>query len=405
MSSELEPRLASALEALYARVPLGMRLGLDPMRDACARAGHPERAFEAVHIGGTNGKGSTCAMVASMARAAGKRVGLYTSPHLVRFAERIRIDGEPVDDAMLVEVLEEALTVGADLSFFETATLAAFLAFRRTKVELAVIEVGIGGRLDATNVLPSPRVTAITGVAFDHQDKLGDTLDAIAREKAAIAKPGVPLVLGRMPEEAHPAAVEVATANGARIVEATPIPPEVAVGLAGPHQRDNASVAWAIGGELGLRDDERARGLSEARWPGRLERIEVREGELAGTWILDGAHNPDGARALVRSLAKEHVGAVVFGALADKAWREMLGIVTAIDAPRIYVAPAGRAPAAPEVLAKEAPGAAASNVVDALAAARTVAGDKPVVVCGSLYLVGEARGRLLGIASDPIVAL
>lgn len=398
-------RLASALGALHTRVPLGMRLGLDPMRAACARAGDPERAFEAVHIGGTNGKGSTCAMVASMARAAGKRVGLYTSPHLIRFAERIRIDGVPIGDAALTEALEEALELGPDLSFFEAATFAAFLAFRRAKVSLAVIEVGIGGRLDATNVLPSPRCTAVTGVAFDHQDMLGDTLTAIAREKAAIAKPGVPMVLGPMPEEAHRAATELARSHGARIVEAGDLPPEVMVGLAGPHQRDNARVAWTVAGELGLADEHRARGLSEARWPGRLEHLAVPEGELAGAWILDGAHNPDGARALAKALAGERIGAVVFGALADKAWREMLAAIASIPAPRVYVAPGGRAPAEPELLASVAAGAGASGVGEALAVARRTAGDRPVVVCGSLYLVGEARARLLGLAADPIVAL
>jgi dihydrofolate synthase/folylpolyglutamate synthase len=404
-------RFASALSALYARVPLGMRLGLDPMREACARSGHPERAFHVVHVGGTNGKGSTCAMVEAMARAAGWRTGLYTSPHLVRFAERIRVDGQPLSDDDLTLVLEEALTIGADLSFFETATLAAFLAFRAAKVDLAVVEVGIGGRLDATNVIPLPKVTAITGVAFDHQDKLGDTLDAIAREKAAIARAGVPMVLGALPDEARDAAIDVATRCGAKIVAAHTLPPEVKVGLEGPHQRQNARVAWTIGAELGISDDVRARGISAVGWPGRIERIAVSAGEenetreLAGSWILDGAHNPDGARALVRALAREKVGAVVFGALGDKAWREMLGVVVDIDAPRFYAAPAGRAPADPEVLANEAPGTAMSSVGEALIEARRRAGGAPVVVCGSLYLVGEVRGRLLGIPADPIVAL
>jgi dihydrofolate synthase / folylpolyglutamate synthase len=383
-----------------------MRLGLDPMRAACVRTDHPERSFQVVHIGGTNGKGSTCAMVEAMARAGGLRTGLYTSPHLVRFAERIRIDGEPVDDSTLTRVLEQALSIGGDLSFFETATLAAFLAFRAAKVKLAVVEVGIGGRLDATNVIPSPRCSAITGVALDHQDKLGDTLDAIAREKAAIAKPGVPMVLGALPDEARKAAVEIAMAQGARIVETTMLPPEVRVGLEGPHQRENARVAWTIGGELGFPDDVRARGLSEARWPGRLERIVVKEGELAGSWILDGAHNPDGARALVRALAREQVGAVVFGALEDKAWREMLAVIAAgLDAPRLYAEPKGRAPATAELLGTVASGEGAASVAEALAKARARAGSRPVVVCGSLYLVGEARGELLGLPADPIVAL
>ncbi|MBX3225299.1 MAG: bifunctional folylpolyglutamate synthase/dihydrofolate synthase [Labilithrix sp.] len=385
-----------------------MRLGLEPMRAACARAGHPERAFEVVHVAGTNGKGSTCAMVEAMARASGRRTGLYTSPHLVRFAERIRVDGEPVADDTLTSALEEALHVGSELSFFETATFAALLAFRAAAVELAVLEVGLGGRLDATNVVPAPRVTAVTGIALDHQEMLGDTLDAIAREKAAIAKPGVPMVLGAMPDEARAAALEVAIAAGARVVDAAALPPDVTVGLAGAHQRENARVAWTIGAELGLADDARRRGLAEARWPGRLERVEVREGELAGPWLLDGAHNPDGARALVRALdgAGEDVGAVVFGALEDKAWREMLGVIAGgMAAPRVYVAPAGRVAAELEALRGIAEGRAAASVAEALRAARAAAGRRGVVVCGSLYLVGEARAALLGLARDPAVAL
>src|ERR1700685_738067 len=151
---DMAAELAAVLRRLYERVPLGMRLGLGPMRDACARRGHPERAFSVVHVAGTNGKGSVCAMVESIARAHGLRTGLYTSPHLVRFAERIRIDGEPISDAALEAALAQALALGPDLSFFETATLAAFIALRNAKVELAVLEVGIGGRLDATNVIP-----------------------------------------------------------------------------------------------------------------------------------------------------------------------------------------------------------------------------------------------------------
>jgi dihydrofolate synthase / folylpolyglutamate synthase len=407
VSSAPRSKLARALEELYARVPLGMRLGLDPMRAACARAGHPEQAFDAVHVAGTNGKGSVCAMVASMTRASRISTGLFTSPHLCRFAERIRIDGNPIDDGAMTDVLEEALRVGHDLSFFETATLAAFLAFRAAKVKLAVIEVGIGGRLDATNVLPPPRCAAITRVALDHQDKLGDTLDAIAREKAAIAKPDVPFVLGFMTEEARTAAIEVATGAGARIVEMAPLPPEVAVGLVGAHQRENARVAWTIGAELGLSNDARARGLSEVRWPGRFERVDVAAGTLAGPWILDGAHNPDGAAALVNALRDTKIGALVFGALADKAWREMLGVIRQIDAPRFYATPSGRAPVAPAALADVAPGraVAARALRDALVAARGVAREAPVVVCGSLYLVGEARAALLDLPLDPIVAL
>jgi len=404
--------LAEALAALYARVPLGMRLGLDAMRVACAKENHPERAFAAVHIGGTNGKGSTCAMVESAARANGKKTGMYTSPHLIRFAERIRINGEPIDDAFLVRVLGQALA-HEDLSFFETATLAAFLAFREARVDLAVVEVGIGGRLDATNVLESPRVTAITGVALDHQDKLGDTLALIASEKAAIAKPGVPMVLGHLPPEAHGVALDVTTKAGARIVASLPLPSDVHLGLEGAHQRTNARVAWTIAKELGLDEPKTRAGLATAHWPGRLERIktESRDGDGDGDceWLLDGAHNPEGARALVTALTSVRVGAVVFGALEDKQWREMLTILTEVAAPRIYVRPQGRAPASLTAMLECAPGTQATSVPEAMETARRLAGtDSPprvVVVCGSLYLVGEARALLLQIKPDRIVAL
>ena len=394
--------LAETLGRLYARVPLGMRLGLDAMRGACARASSPERSLAIVHVGGTNGKGSTSAMLESMARAAGKKTGLYTSPHLARFAERIRIDGEPIADETLEEVLERALAIGHDLSFFETATLAAFLAFRDASVDLAVIEVGIGGRLDATNVIPpeSVRCSAVTRVALDHQDRLGETLEEIAREKASIAKHGVPFVLGRMPSSSvRQAALDVARSAGARpiVLDDRPpfvLPSSLSLGLAGGYQEGNAEIAWAIGAELALPEEARAHGLAAARWPGRFERI-VTE----GPWLLDGAHNPDGIRALVSAIAaaRETIGAIVFGALADKAWREMEAELDALDAPRFHAAPQGRPAAA---LAET------RSLEDALAAARREAGpSRTVLVCGSIYLVGEARARLLGLPTDPPVTL
>lgn len=401
--------LGRALAALYARVPLGMRLGLEGMREACARAGHPERAFAAVHVAGTNGKGSTSAMIASIARASGLRTGLYTSPHLVRFAERIRIDGEPIADPELAALLDEALTIGHDLSFFETATLAAFLAFARAKVDLAVVEVGIGGRLDATNVLPSPRCAAITRIAFDHQDRLGDTLEAIAREKAGIAKPAVPVVLGPLEGTVRDAAVEVIRGAGATVLDAAPesaLPEDASVGLPGAHQRENARVAWTMAEVLGIAAPARVAGLSRARWPGRLEAITATRAGLEGPWLLDGAHNPDGVAALVRSLAEDPPAALVFGALADKPWPEMLDGLAALDLPRFYAPPEGRAPARPEDLAALLPGEPCASLELALAAARRRAGPgKRIVVCGSLYLVGAARAVLLELPRDPVVAL
>jgi dihydrofolate synthase / folylpolyglutamate synthase len=414
--------LARALEALYARVPLGMRLGLDAMRAACTRADNPELAFDVVHVAGTNGKGSTCAMVESIARTAGKKTGLYTSPHLCRFAERIRIDGEPIDDEKLAAVLERALALGPELSFFETATLAAFLAFRDHAVDLAIIEVGIGGRLDATNVVPRPRVSAITRVALDHMDRLGNTLEEIAREKAGIAKRHAPIVLGPMAPDVRAAALDVALAAGALPIVMGDDPDAVvrdaiAMGLRGAYQYDNARIASRIARELGIPEAARREGLVRTRWPGRFERLDIGDtggerGALAGRWLLDGAHNPDGVRALVASLAsltsladEPAPGAIVFGALADKAWAEMLDVLASIPCPRIYAAPRGRAATAPDVLAAHVPGVVASSLADALVRARVLAKGSPVVVCGSLYLVGEARAELLELPVDPPVAL
>jgi dihydrofolate synthase/folylpolyglutamate synthase len=410
-------RLTRALELLYARVPLGMRLGLDAMRAACANAENPERSFDVVHVAGTNGKGSTCAMVESMARADGKKTGLYTSPHLCRFAERIRIDGEPLADDVLADVLERALAIGPDLSFFETATLAAFLAFREHQVDLAIIEVGIGGRLDATNVVPRPRVSAITRVALDHMDRLGNTLEEIAREKAGIAKSGVPMVLGPMAPEVRAAALEIALSAGALPIVMGDDPDAVTrdaieLGLRGAYQHDNARIASRIARELGIHDAARREGLARTRWPGRFEQVDIASGSLRGSWILDGAHNPDGARSLVLALADQPAAAspaaIVFGVLADKAWREMLDVLTSLPCPRIYVAPRGRAATDPALLAAHAPGHVAASLPAALAHARGLVRDvkaAPIVVCGSLYLVGEARAHLLSLPEDPPVSL
>jgi dihydrofolate synthase / folylpolyglutamate synthase len=415
--------LARVLGELYARVPLGMRLGLDAMNAACEVTGHPERAFECVHVAGTNGKGSVCAMVESIARAAGKKTGLYTSPHLVKLAERIRVDGEPIADDALEAVLAKALAVRPELSFFETVTLAAFLAFREAKVDLAVIEVGIGGRLDATNVIPPPRVAAITRIAFDHMDKLGGTLVEIAREKAAIAKPGVTMVLGKVDRPVRAAIDAVAHAAGATTVDAEG---DDESGLSwmsgtspllGAHQWGNRAVAYRIARELGVDEETIVKGLRAVRWPGRLERIDASD----GPYLLDGAHNPDGAAALAQYLQPAPKGshglvpgaflgdaevALVFGALADKAWPEMLDLLAPVTTRRVYAEPHGRAAVPPAELAKRHPGATAKSLAEALGRARALVGDRGVVVvCGSLYLVGEARALLLGLESDPPVAL
>jgi dihydrofolate synthase/folylpolyglutamate synthase len=404
--------LGNALARLYARIPLGMRLGLEPMREACARFGHPERAFESVHVAGTNGKGSVCAMVESIARSAGRKTGMFTSPHLCRFAERIRIAGEPMDDAMLADTLVRALDGAPELSFFETATLAAFLAFRDANVDLAVVEVGIGGRLDATNVLPRPRAAAITRIALDHTDRLGPTLVEIAREKAGIAKAGLDLVVGPLPADARAAVDEVARSLGATTTAAGDGALPARIGLEGDYQRDNARVAALLGARIGASPAAIERGIESVRWPGRLEHIETgRPGAPARRFLLDAAHNPDGAEGLARhlrslALAPSDV-ALVFGALGDKDWAAMLDAIAPLAATRVYVAPQGGSRPAidPAALAARHAGLEAPSVANAVSRAADAARVSLVVVAGSLVLVGEARALLLGLPRDPPVAL
>ncbi len=391
--------LADTLAKLYARIPLGMRFGLEPMREACATVDHPERAFKAVHVGGTNGKGSVCAMVEAIARADGLRTGLFTSPHLCRVAERIRIDGEPIEDAQLTGVLENVFARAPDLSFFESVTLAAFLTFRDAQVDLAVIEVGIGGRLDATNVLPTPRAAAITRVALDHIQWLGPTLADIAREKAGIAKPGLDLLLGPMPAEIQAVIDGVARANGATTTALGEGRAPAAIGLAGDHQKDNARIAFELGVRVGAAPGSIREGIARVRWPGRLERID--------RFLLDAAHNPDGAEALARHIHSLGLAprdlTLIFGVLSDKDWSAMLDILAPCAAARIYVAPGGasRTGVAPGTLHARHPGHVATSVEAAIAVAR----GSLVVVAGSLVLVGEARAVLMGLPRDPPVAL
>ncbi len=398
-----ERSLAAGLNKIYRRVPLGMRFGLEPMRAACSQAGHPERAFPVVHVAGTNGKGSVCAMVESIARVQGLKTGLYTSPHLCRFAERIRIDGEPIDDEALSDLLHRVLDSEADLSFFEAATLAAFLAFREARVDLAVIEVGIGGRLDATNVVPTPRAAAITRIALDHTDRLGPTLVDIAREKAGIAKPGLDIVLGRMTPEVHRTIDEVAHALGATTTPVKGYEAPARVGLMGAHQRDNAAVAAVLGARIGASAGAVEEGISRVAWPGRIERV--------GRFLLDAAHNVDGAEALAKHLRSLGLPpgeiALVFGALADKDWGPMLDQLAPLASERFYVAPrgAGRGAVDAAALAARHDGTPLESTADALSRFPAGGGPSLVVVAGSILLVGEARGLLLGLPRDPPVAL
>jgi dihydrofolate synthase/folylpolyglutamate synthase len=390
-----------------------------------ASLGNPERHFAAVHVGGTNGKGSTSTMLAEVLRAAGHRVGLYTSPHLVSFRERVTVDGVPISEAAVTvwasRLEEPALRLGA--TFFEVSTALAFADFAARGVEIAVVEVGLGGRLDATNVL-RPVASGVTRIAVEHTEYLGTERPSIAREKAGIAKAGIPFVT----TEEDPAIAEVllaeARARGAAAerldpsvclerVEAGPAgvrfdvtTPErryagLEIGLAGAYQARNALLAvrlaelvgagWPVG-EAAIRA-----GLRAARVPGRFDR--------RGPWIYDVAHNPDGARALVEALRSAPPArplVAVVAVLRDKAWKEMLevlgGAVDRLVLTRAPSTPPDRAWSLDEVATwAEGQGLPATAVPDldaALHDARESGGT--VLVTGSFHTVGDALCRLPG---------
>jgi len=271
---------------LHSLEQFGIKFGLDNISAIVAALGHPERAFRSAHIAGTNGKGSVTAMVDAALRAAGHRSARYTSPHLVDLAERFTIDGRPVARAELADAIVHVRDAIDNLrangalevqpTFFEATTAIAFELFRRAAVEVAVLEVGLGGRLDATNVV-SPTVTAITSIAFDHQQYLGTTLREIAGEKAGIIKPGVPVVIGALPAEADAVVEEIARQRAAEVIRANPVAvASLTIGLAGAHQRMNAAVAVKVLEALDSRGvsvprEAIAHGLAQPDWPGRLD--------------------------------------------------------------------------------------------------------------------------------------
>ncbi len=406
--------LKTTLERLYALVPRGQKLGLERMQVACARFGNPERSFTSVHVAGTNGKGTVTAFVTGMARAAGLRVGTYTSPHLQRFAERIAIDGNPIPDEQLVPLLNRVMDTAPELTFFEVATLAAFVAFRDAAVQLAILEVGLGGRLDATNVIPPPRVAAITRVAFDHMVELGDSLSKIAVEKAGIIKPGSAVVVGKLHPDARAVVEQRVAETGARLVTLGSPEPIQGAPLAYPRVAllgSNLAVAVTIGRELGWAPEVLAQGVENTTWPGRNELLHRSGQDLT---LLDCAHNPDGAVALSHALDPSVLAdiesrreiALVFGALSTKNWRAMLRRLEQVAGQRIYVAPPVKKAVDPREMLQVSPGEVANSVEEALARARELVGSKGVVVvAGSTFLVGAARALLLNLPSDPPVAL
>jgi dihydrofolate synthase/folylpolyglutamate synthase len=417
----------AALERLRRLHPIKIDLSLDRIARLLEALGRPQdRLPPVIHVAGTNGKGSTCAFLRAIGEAAGLRVHVLTSPHLVRFVERIRLAGTLITDDALAEVLArvEAANAGLPITFFEIVTAAAFVAFAETPADLLVLEVGLGGRFDATNVIAAPAVSVIAPVDYDHREFLGDDLAGIGREKAGIIKAGRPVVSARQAE-----VVEAVIAREAARLRA----PTAFMGqafdaweeggrmlyqgedrlldlptpaLQGPHQIDNAGLA--IAGALALGDariDEAAivQGVTTAAWPARMQRLTAGSygalARAAGTDLwLDGGHNPHGARAIAQTL--EHLArdgrpvALVAGTLANK---DAVGFFSAFKAlnPKVYaIGFDAEAAASADQTAKAARSTgldvqACSDVADGLRRALDQDAPPHVLICGSLYLAGE----------------
>ena len=400
------------LSYLFSLEQFGIKFGLDNISTLVARLGHPERAFQTVHIAGTNGKGSVTAMVDAALRAGGHRSARYTSPHLVDLTERFTIDGRPVSDEALVAVvgdlqrivnalLDEG-TLPAPPTFFEVTTAAAFELFRRAGVTVAVLEVGLGGRLDATNVV-LPVATAITSIAFDHEQHLGSTIEEIAFEKAGIIKPGVPVVLGELPAAAAAVIERVARERGAEVIRTSAADARgFTIGLPGVHQAGNAAVAIKLLGTLPARGitvprEAIARGLEQPDWPGRLDLRRLADGREL---LLDAAHNPAGAAALASYLTTEG-GAprpLVFGAMRDKDSTGMFAALLPAVSRLILTRATSARSADPFDLEARAravstlPITIAPSIAEALELAwRT---SSRIIVAGSIFLLGDVLKEL-----------
>ena len=391
---------------------LGSRLGVDRMRLLSARIGHPEQAQPCFHVAGTNGKGSTSAMIEAIQRAQGRRTGLYTSPHLVAIGERIQVDRTPLSDAAVVALAErlrphyEAIRAEDPENaptFFELITAAALLEFAESKVDVAILETGLGGRLDATNVC-APEVCVITSIGLDHQEYLGPTLAAIAAEKAGILKPGVPCVVGDVPSEAEAVIVARARQIGAplhfvRDRFASGLPE---TNLAGEHQRRNAGAAL-LACELATRlpiDEPKARAaLLSVEWVGRWQEFRLADGRRL---IVDGSHNEEGIRAVAPLLAALNAPTVIVGALGVDRARPLVSAAAKAAGRLVLVRPDNERACSVEELAALVPADFRGEVRRASVAelfpspAACTAEGGTIVVLGSLYLVGEILARLRG---------
>ena len=411
-------------QRLLARHPQRIDLSLDRMRALCAALGNPQdRLPPVVHVAGTNGKGSTVALIRAIAEAAGLRVHAYTSPHLVRFNERIRLAGTLISDDYLNDVLDRIEAVSGEATVFESTTAAAFLAMSETPADLAIIEVGLGGLLDATNVIDRPLLSVITPVDLDHAEFLGDRIEGVAAEKAGILKAGARGVIARQ-SEAVMAVIERRAAQVHSPLTVMGVDFDAwaergglvyqdqerfldlpAPALSGPHQFDNAGVAVAAALELDLPEAAIAEGLKSVRWPARMQRLtagpyaEKAQAADAELW-LDGGHNPHAGRAMARTLTERQARAprplaLIVAMLANKDAGGFFEALKGIEAQVFTVSFDGSA-ADPAALAAMAQGRGfgampTASVDEALDWALALGAGR-IVICGSLYLAGEVLG-------------
>jgi dihydrofolate synthase/folylpolyglutamate synthase len=401
------------------------KFGLERITTVLNALGNPHERCKFVHVAGTNGKGSTCAMMESALRRAGHRTGLFISPHLVEPTERISLDGSPVSVPVFTHafnrvhaVVEELIERGAiDLhtTYFETVTAMAFIIFAEAQTDMVVLEVGLGGRLDATNVV-QPELCVITPIDFDHEAWLGRSLEAIAGEKAGILKPAVPAVFASQRPEVEPVLEHRAQEVSAPFVSTTNWPVSeleldahgslftlsgektlrIRCPLAGEHQVENAKTAAVALARLGVPNQAIENGIGCVRWPGRLELI-----SQTPEIVIDGAHNPAGARALAAYIDRFYRGRrviLIYGAMRDKAVEEVCGILfpraqqviaTAPDQPRALH------PDAIRQIADHPNLSIAPSLKEALVLVQNSRPEDAIFVTGSLYLVGEARAHLI----------
>ena len=427
---------SDAIRFLYNLRWFGAKLGLDNTFKLAALAGNPQHQLRFIHVAGTNGKGSTCAMLESIYRAAGLRVGLFTSPHLVAFGERIQVDRLPIPDSEVVRLIAEmrlllgqgwgtvdteaaglAPSPGAPApepaagcssaaehpTFFEVVTVMALRYFVEQKCDLVIWETGLGGRLDSTNIV-TPLASIITNIQYDHQKWLGETLASIAAEKAGIIKPGIPLITGTDAPEALEVIEQTARSRGAPLLKVLPSearrPPldAIPLPLLGHHQRMNAAVALAavrtLAPQIPVNDESIRAGLSRVHWPGRLQMVTRASGQRI---LLDGAHNVSGAEIMAAALREYFPGAyptLVLGILRDKDWPAMCDILAPL-AGRILLVPVhSERTAEPhglaEVCSRANPRAPVVECPSLAAALTDAAADRFVAIAGSLYLIGEA---------------